>query len=292
MADEVQATESPAETIEVVDPFAALAQLDEVDEPLDEEPEASPAAPAEEVVAASPPVISHPPELLERAAALMIPADEVAGLSTVELQRVIKHADRIGQMVYESMAKPEKALDEKPAEPVDDLAVFDDPAKYDPEFINPIKAILADVKKELKAKDERIAQLEKRSQSATQNVLHQRLTADLAPEVAKVFDVTTTAGQKKYAELLKKMGADQQDNPNLPEKRLRERAIKAMEIVPEKPQEAPTDTAAVKRWDNAALAKPTARKTKESAADVVGRILREAKVEEARRAKQTNGSGH
>ena len=45
-------------------------------------------------------------------------------------------------------------------------------------------------------------------------------------------------------------------------------------------------------WDNAALAKPTARKAKESAADVVGRILREAKVEEARRAKQTNGSGH
>lgn len=284
---------------ERVDPFAVLDMLnEEVSPPVvaEEEPAIEEEAPVQAQV------VAHPPELIERATILMIPANEVAEMSTAELRRVIKHADRVGQAVNDyhagqAVSSGRVADDKKPtadAQPPDELAILDDPEKYDQEFVKPIKAKLAKVDKladENKALRDRLEKLEKTQANSHQQTLHTRLTADLEPEVAKVFDLATPAGQKKYGELLRKMGVDQADNNNLSEKQLRARAIKAMEIVPEKPKEAPATTEAKKRWDNAALAKPSVRNGKESLEDIVGRIMKEdaAKSQQRTAPKQTNG---
>jgi hypothetical protein len=252
---------------------------------------AAPAAAAGTTAAAAPP-IAHTPELIEQATRLMIPADEVAAMSSDELRRVIKHADRIGQTVYDSMAK-------KPTEtttavkPVDELAALDDPAKYDQEFVQPIKTMLSKQAEENRVLRERLEKLEKTQTVSSQQTLHSRLmavAAEVAPEVAKAFDLSTPTGQAKYNELLDQMGASQRHNKALTEKQLFQRAVKAMELVAEKPKESPEEIEKKRKWDAAALGKPTARKPTDTALDRVGKLLNEFKANARQTAaSKTNG---
>lgn len=262
---------------------AEEALLDDVEEVDEVSTEAPPAV-------GTPPV-AHPPELLDRASALLIPAEEAAAMSADELRRAIKIADRVGQTVYDSLSK-------KPVEtplatttldkPIDELAVLDDPERYDQEYVKPIKAVLAKHVEENRDLRARLEKLEKNTQAASQHTLHSRLmTHATDAEVAKALDLSTPTGQARYKELLDEMGVKQRHNPNLTEKQLFERAVKAMELVPEKPKEAPEAAAKKRKWDDGALAQPAARKSADTALDVVGRILREAKA--AERKPRTNG---
>ncbi len=275
-----------SEDIEVVDPALATDQDMDDEEPyFAQEDPAEPAVetPAEEEAAAAPAssqVVSHPPELIERATALQIPADEVAAMTPEQLRQVIKHADRVGRTVYDSLTqKPAEApVVEKPApaKPVDDLAVLDDPEKYDQAFVAPIKAVLSKQAEENRVLRERLEKLEKVQASSHQQTLHQRLVAkaaEVSPEVAKAFDLGTPTGQAKYAELLDQMGASHRHNKTLTEEQLLRRAIKAMDLIPEAPKEAPEVEAGKRRWDANALAKPTVRKAVMTAEDRVGEIL-------------------
>jgi hypothetical protein len=282
------------EDIEIVDPALDEPFIDDGDEPFfpaeaaaEETPVETPAAEA----VATPAPVAHPPELLERAAVLQIPADEVASMTPDQLRQVIKHADRIGKTVYDS-------LTQKPVEPapapapakavvVDEFAVFDDPEKYDPEFIKPVKAVLVKQAEENRILRERLEKLESKTGQTEAQALHSRLmvaAAELSPEVAKVFDLSTTTGKAKYAELLDQMGASHRHNKTLSEKQLLARAVKAMELLPETPKPAaPKPEISEERWGGAALGKPTVRKSTESDVDKVGKILAAA------RSKPVNG---
>ncbi len=262
--------------IEVANAAAAEAPDDapfpEEEEPVDEPAPETPADPP------PPAAIAHPPELIERAAVLLIPADEVAAMSSDELRRVIKHADRVGQMVFDSTKKPDAAPVAPPAPELaaDDLAILDDPALVGPEVGKPIKAAILALRQELKARDERIAKLENKTGQSEAQVLHSRLmgvAAEVAPEVAKVFDISTQAGATKYRELLTIMGGIHAATKGLTEKQILQRAVKAMDIVPDKPKEEPKTAIPKKAWDDAALAAPLTRKAKDSAVDRVGKIL-------------------
>lgn len=269
------------------DPFAVLADLnEEITPPVEEAAEE--ATPASAEVVATPPAITHPPELIERATTLMIPADEVAEMSTAELRRVIKHADRIGQAVsdYHAQAKPK--VETETAKPVDELAIFDDPEKYDPNFIAPIKAVLAKILEENRTLRETQEQIKQQAQTATQHTLHSRLmtqAAELDPDLGKKFNLATKDGQGKYQELLAKMGIDHKFNQTLTEKQLLQRAVKAMDLIADKPKEAPAVTAEKKRWSDNALAQGNSRKSGES----LESIIRKIKQEDQRKTKRTNG---
>ncbi len=288
-----------AVTAPETDPFAVLEGLnEEVSPPVEPEPEeeekedeAAPAGEPAEEATDSRPAITHPPELIERATILAIPADEVAEMSTAELRRVVKHADRVGQAVndYHVTKQPvtTQPAPEKPQE-ADILAVLDDEEKIHPDLAKVLKPLLSKVLDDNRAVREETKQIKAATQATSQKTLHSQLMAqvvDIEPELVKSFDLATGDGQRKYQELLNKMGADQRDNPKLSEKRLLHRAIKAMELVPEKPKEAPATTAEKKRWSDNALAQPNSRKGKESLGDIVGRIM----ANDQRNAKRTNG---
>jgi hypothetical protein len=259
-------------------------------------------APAEEEVVAeeaAAPVIEHSPELLDQATRLMIPADEVAAMSSDELRRLIKHADRVGQTVYNEMAA-KKPAETKPADKpalADELAVLDDPEKYNQELVQPLKAVLVKQAKENAALLKRLEQLEGKTGQTEAQMLHSRLmvaAAEISPDLLKTFDLGTKTGQARYQELLDEMGVKQRHNRTLTEKQLLAKAVKAMELVTEKPSAAAAEVAEKKKqWSEGALSQGTSRKAAKSAYDVVGEIIakanREARGKPA--AKPTNGSG-
>jgi NTP pyrophosphatase (non-canonical NTP hydrolase) len=280
MADIV---ETPVEEEAVVDTVVE----EEYDPVFDQAPEEeeTPAeegseAASEEETVEQPVVASHDPSMLERAAALMIPADEIAEMSPAELSRVIKHADRIGQTVYNSFQKP---APEAETPPPDEFAFLDDPEKYEQGFVQPIKAVLVKQADENKSLRQRLEKLEQTHAQTRQQTLHAKLmahAAEVAPEVAKALE-----SKGKFDELLAQMGVAQKFNANLTEKQLFVRAVKAMELVPEKPKENPAVAESKRKWDGAALGKPAPRNLAKTAEERVGEIL------QAANRKPVNGNG-
>lgn len=257
---------------------------DDIDEDPPEETEAAAEDKAAETTAAA--TFTHSPELIEKAVNALYTTEEIAGMSPEALRVAIMGAHRVGQAVFESNKKPS----ETPAKTDSDssyLDVFDDPEKVHPDVGKPLKQAFIEFDKRLKARDAEIAELKKSHTQTHQQTLHTQLTADLEPEVAKVFDLDTSAGKAKYAELLEIMGAVQRKNTTMPQKQLRARAMKAMDIVPEKPKETAETKKRKEDWNDGSLAEPTKRKTDETAEEAVRAILRKRRNQD--RQSRVNG---
>ena len=268
-ATETVVEEKPAEA--AVDE-ALEERLDEILEPEDDnEPEEEDSPPSEAQAHQPAPAASHPPELVNEAHDHLLTAEEIAGMTTEQLRIAVNAAKRVGQAVYTSFQKPaaQQPAEQPAAAGADELAVFDDPAKYDPGFIQPIKAEFAKLRQEIKAKDDRIDKLEKSHAASHQQTQHSRLmglAAQIDPALPAHFDKT------RYGELLGVMGGLHNANKALTEKQLFERAVKALDI----PVTAPKDPLEEKKanWDTNALAKPATRKGTPTAEDRVREVLR------------------
>lgn len=236
---------------------------------------------------------THSPELVEKAAHALFTSEEISVMSPEALRLAILGANRVGQAIFEANRKPEA----KPTEEVvDEWAVFDDPEKYDPAFIQPIKSHMAKLTARLEKVEKENETLRSKTGQAEAQTVHSRLmgvAADVAPELVKAFDTSTPAGKAKYTELLTIMQGVWTANKGLPEKQIFQRAIKAMDIIPEKPKESPVIAQKKREWDDAANAQPTTtRQRGETAVEAVGKILAARRLQDkARRTedRRTNG---
>lgn len=283
-----ETNETVVDDIEAEDAAAAADDVFTVDDEsdlIDDEPEeAATEAESEstEEATATTQAFQHSPELIEKAVNALFTVEEIAGMSPEALRIAINGAHRIAQVVVEH---GKKATTEKPAEAVDELAVLDDPELYNQDVVKPIKGALAKLADRMeKLEKENVALRQKAGQSEAQ-VLHTRLmglASQVSPDVVKEFDVATPAGRKKYEELTEIMGAVWRKNQTMPEPQLLRRALKAMDIVPEKPEkpaDSPELAAKKNEWDKGSLAGNTTRKKATTAEDRVGEILQAIKAQ-------------
>ncbi len=217
----------------------------------------------------------HEPELVEKAMSALFTADEISRMSPEVLRISIAGANRVGQAIYDANRKPESK--EKTEEVADELAVLDDPALYDQNVVQPIKSAFRKQAERLEKLEKENEVLRNKTGQSEAQSLHSRLmgiATESTPEIVKNFDTSTQAGKQKYAELLTIMGGVWNANKGMPEKQIYQRAVKAMDLVPEKPKDSPAIAQKKKDWDDAAQAEPArTRHRSESAVEAVGKIL-------------------
>lgn len=284
MADAIETTEevveAQAEDVVVDDKDDVFNVGGEDDIPFPDEATAEAQVEPEEETPAAAPTFQHSPELIEKAVNALFTVEEIAAMSPEALRTAIHGAHRIAQAVVEAGVKkePAKAGPDDDDDDDDDMAALDDPERFTEDTI---KAVLKKQAKRLdELEKENKALLAKHGQTEAQ-ALHSRLmgiAAQASPDLPKTFNLATPAGKQKYTELLQIMGAVHRANQGMPEPKLLERALKAMDLAPEKsakPAETETpELAARKRaWDGGALGGKPNNKKPQTAVDRVGEIL-------------------
>ena len=187
----------------------------------------------------------------------------------------------------------------KPTEElVDELAVLDDPDLYNQDVVKPIKSFVTKLAARLEKVEKENEILRSKTGNSEAQALHSRLISiatEVAPEVAKKFDVSTQTGKVEYAKLLKIMHGVYEADKSLTEPQIFQSAIRAMNLMPDKPKENPETARRKREWDEAATSTPApARKKGETAVEAVGKILEARRqADRNRRAadKQTRTNG-
>lgn len=242
------------------------------------------AAPAAAVPAQAP---AHPPSLVEQAVFLQIPSAEIEEMSTKELERAVKSADRAARYAWETAQQQAKQPEAKPDE--EEIVLDFGKDEYgnplsaedvNPAMLNGMKGIVKQFNAKLKEAKSAIEQ-----QSVVRDVearidgVLKTIGADTA------FDRSTKAGQANRMELLGTMAgishAAQQAGKRYDEPELVRRAVKAMDLEPKAaPAPKPEDAELEKRkkaFEEGALAGAGTRASNDSVYERVRKILAQDK---------------